>query len=236
MMFKKINVRTDPGYYFRERGDFPFPEIFEVVKVWEILQKKDEVLKAITGREISVQVPANCVIEGPVFIGEGTEIMPFTCIITTKEKPVYIGKNCRVGPHAFIRPGVILGNNVEIGRTEVKDSVILNGTKSMHHGYIGDSVIGREVNVATSLDTGNLKHTGSKVRAGGMETGRAKFGAVIGDFCKTGCKTTLYPGTMLGPNVWTDEGCVIGGFVPEKTFVRAELKIRMEKLKDKYSR
>ncbi len=227
-----MNVETNPGYYFRKKDDFPFPEIFDVKNVWDILEKKNEILRKIVIEKTTEF--NNCIIKGPVFIGGGTEIRPFTCIIAGKDSPVYIGKNCKIGPHAYIRNSVLIGDSVEIGRTEVKGSVILNGTKSMHHGYIGDSVIGREVNIATSFDSGNLKHTGSNVRACGIETGRRKLGAIIGDYCKMGCKTTLYPGCMIGPNVWTDEGSVIKGFVPENTFLKMSIKYNMEKLREEY--
>ncbi len=221
-----------PEYYFKKIDDFPFPEIFETDFVWEILERKDEILK----KEVDefYEVEGKYVIKGPVHIGRHVDIKPFTVIEAKENSPVYIGDNCKIGPHAYIRHGTLIGDGVEIGRTEVKGSVILNGTKSHHHGYIGDSIIGREVNIGTSFDSGNLKHTGSNVRVKGVDTKRRKFGCVIGDYSKIGCKTTLYPGTLLGPNVWTEEGCVIKGFVPENTFVRCKMELEFEELKKEY--
>ncbi len=227
-----MKVLTNPEYYFHKTDDFPFPEIFDVENVWKILDRKDEILRRnVKSARYEFE---NCIIKGPVYIGKNTEIKPFTVIEATEEHPVYIGDNCRIGPHAYIRYGTLIGNNVEIGRTEIKGSVILNGTKSHHHGYIGDSIIGREVNIGTSFDSGNLKHTNSNVKVDGIDTGRRKFGCVIGDYSKTGCKTTVYPGTLLGPNVWTDEGSIIKGFVPENTFVRCKIKLDFEELKEEY--
>ncbi|HIH13685.1 MAG TPA: glucose-1-phosphate thymidylyltransferase [Nanoarchaeota archaeon] len=222
-MLDLITTRTDPKYFFRQADSLDFPEIFEVEHIWQALAKKDDLLRQkVTGRQVadSAQINSLAHIIGPVHIGKDTVIKPFTYIEATDKAPIYIGKNCEIGPYAYIRKGTLIGNNVELRGTAVKGSILHDGVMSHHHGYIGDSILGYKVNIATSFDSGNLKHTHKKISVGGIDTGLIKFGCVIGDYSKTGCKTTTAPGTLIGPNVWLDEGFHVGGFIPENTLRR----------------
>ena len=67
-----------------------------------------------------------------------------------------IGKDCRIGPYARIRPGSRLADEVHIGNfVEVKNSVIARGSKANHLSYIGDAVIGKSVNIGAGTITCN---------------------------------------------------------------------------------
>jgi bifunctional UDP-N-acetylglucosamine pyrophosphorylase/glucosamine-1-phosphate N-acetyltransferase len=89
-----------------------------------------------------VSVGANCVLKG-VTVGAGTRIEPF-CYLEDAD----IGADCRIGPYARIRPGTRLAEGVHIGNfVEVKASSIGAGSKANHLTYIGDSEVGRNVNV-----------------------------------------------------------------------------------------
>jgi len=91
-----------------------------------------------------VSVGANCVLKG-VTVGAGTRIEPF-CHLEDAD----IGADCRIGPYARIRPGTRthLAEGVHIGNfVEVKASSIGAGSKANHLTYIGDSEVGRNVNV-----------------------------------------------------------------------------------------
>src|SRR3989440_1800235 len=89
-----------------------------------------------------VSVGANCVLKG-VTVGPGTRVEPF-CHLENAD----IGADCRIGPYARIRPGTRLAEGVHIGNfVEVKASSIGAGSKANHLAYVGDSEVGRNVNV-----------------------------------------------------------------------------------------
>ncbi len=95
-------------------------------------------------------IGANCIIRN-ARIGAGTRIEPFTLIDAAE-----IGQNCRIGPYARIRPGTTLAADVHIGNfVEVKASDIGVGSKANHLAYVGDTSIGRNVNVGAGTITCN---------------------------------------------------------------------------------
>jgi bifunctional UDP-N-acetylglucosamine pyrophosphorylase/glucosamine-1-phosphate N-acetyltransferase len=101
-----------------------------------------------------VSIGANCVLKG-VRIAAGTSIEPF-CHIEEAD----IGANCRIGPYARIRPGTRLASDVHLGTfVEVKASSIGEGSKANHLTYIGDSEIGKNVNIGAGTITCNYDGT-----------------------------------------------------------------------------
>ncbi len=97
-----------------------------------------------------VRVQANCILRN-VTVAAGTVISAFTLI-----ENATIGQNCRVGPYARIRPGTYLDEAVHVGNfVEVKNSQIASGSKVNHLSYIGDSQIGRDVNIGAGTITCN---------------------------------------------------------------------------------
>jgi bifunctional UDP-N-acetylglucosamine pyrophosphorylase/glucosamine-1-phosphate N-acetyltransferase len=97
-----------------------------------------------------VSIGANCVIKD-VAIGSGTRIEPF-CHLDGAQ----IGAGCRIGPYARIRPGSTLAAEVHIGNfVEVKASTIGDGSKANHLSYVGDSSVGRNVNIGAGTITCN---------------------------------------------------------------------------------
>ena len=123
------------------------------------------------GRDVAIDV--NCVFEGEVALGDrvtvgahcvlknvriaaGTRIEPF-CHLEDAD----IGAHCRVGPYARIRPGTVLAEDVHVGNfVEVKASSIGRGSKANHLAYIGDSEVGRNVNVGAGTITCNYDGAG----------------------------------------------------------------------------
>ena len=84
-------------------------------------------------------------------IGKNVHIKPNTIIFGAT-----IGDNCIVGPYARIRPGAVLKNNSQVGNfVEVKNSVIGTGTKINHLSYIGDAILGSNINVGAGCITCN---------------------------------------------------------------------------------
>jgi bifunctional UDP-N-acetylglucosamine pyrophosphorylase / glucosamine-1-phosphate N-acetyltransferase len=118
------------------------------------------------GRDVRIDV--NCIFEGKVSLGEGAEIGA-NCVLKNVSvgagvriepfshiEDASIGERCRIGPYARIRPGTRLGIDVHIGNfVEVKASEIADGSKANHLAYIGDTSIGRNVNVGAGTITCN---------------------------------------------------------------------------------
>lgn len=97
-----------------------------------------------------VRIGANCVIRNTV-VGDGVSIEP-NCVIDN----AVIGARCRVGPFARIRPDTELSENVQVGNfVEIKKSIVAEGSKINHLSYIGDSEIGRDVNIGAGTITCN---------------------------------------------------------------------------------
>lgn len=120
----------------------------------------------VCGRDVNIDI--NCVFEGKVKLGDeveigahcilrnvevgaGTRIAPFTHI-----DDAVIGAHCRIGPYARIRPGTRLDEDVHIGNfVEIKASEIAAHSKANHLAYVGDSSVGRNVNIGAGTITCN---------------------------------------------------------------------------------
>jgi UDP-N-acetylglucosamine diphosphorylase / glucose-1-phosphate thymidylyltransferase / UDP-N-acetylgalactosamine diphosphorylase / glucosamine-1-phosphate N-acetyltransferase / galactosamine-1-phosphate N-acetyltransferase len=121
--------------------------------------------------------------------------------------PVIVCKNCFVGANAYLRGGVFLDENVSVGPgCEIKSSVILSDSAVAHFNFIGDSLIGRNVNFEAGSIVANHHNDQSdkaiivKIDSTIIKTGVTKFGAVVGDQSKIGANAVLSPGTVLKPN------------------------------------
>jgi bifunctional UDP-N-acetylglucosamine pyrophosphorylase/glucosamine-1-phosphate N-acetyltransferase len=116
---------------------------------------------------------------------------------------VYIGRESRIGPNARIRPSTSIGDNTFVGAScEVKNSIIMRGTRVPHLSYIGDSIIGENCNVAAGTITANIrldeKVIGVNVKGRMQSTGRKKLGVIMGDAVQTGINANLMPGIRIG--------------------------------------
>jgi bifunctional UDP-N-acetylglucosamine pyrophosphorylase/glucosamine-1-phosphate N-acetyltransferase len=97
-----------------------------------------------------VEVGANCVIRDSR-IADGVKILPFSHIDDAE-----IGQDCRIGPYARIRPGTRLGAQAHIGNfVEIKNSDIGINSKINHLSYVGDSTVGKDVNIGAGTITCN---------------------------------------------------------------------------------
>ena len=98
----------------------------------------------------NVKIGANCILRNCT-LGINTEVLPFSFI-----DEATIGDNARIGPYARIRPGTTLANDVHIGNfVEVKASEFGAGSKANHLTYIGDTTVGKNVNIGAGTITCN---------------------------------------------------------------------------------
>jgi UDP-N-acetylglucosamine diphosphorylase / glucose-1-phosphate thymidylyltransferase / UDP-N-acetylgalactosamine diphosphorylase / glucosamine-1-phosphate N-acetyltransferase / galactosamine-1-phosphate N-acetyltransferase len=183
---------------------------FEIFYAWDLIKVNEQLVGSLTENCISGEVSPAANVEGFIEVGEGTRILPGVFI----EGNVIIGKNCKIGPNCYIRGNTFIGDNCHIGQSvEIKNSVIMTKTNVGHLSYVGDSVLGFNVNLGAGTTTSNLRHDNgnhkSLIDGELVDTGRRKFGIVIGNGVHTGINTSLYPGRKLWPNTTTLPGEVL---------------------------
>ena len=115
--------------------------------------------------------------------------------------PTYIAKGAKVRHGAYLRGGVYLGENCVAGHTtEIKDSLLVFSSKAAHFAYLGNSILGSNVNLGAGTKLANLRldHRNIIVKAGQnrIDTGLKKFGAIFGDNAQSGCNSVTNPGTI----------------------------------------
>ena len=129
----------------------------------------------------------------------------------TVEAGAYLIGPCYIGPRAVVRSGAyvreyswICADAVVGHATEVKHSILLPGAKAPHFNYVGDSILGKDVNLGAGTKLSNLRNDGGEVhvRLNGerLPSGLRKFGAVLGEGVATGCNSVTNPGVVLGCN------------------------------------
>jgi UDP-N-acetylglucosamine diphosphorylase / glucose-1-phosphate thymidylyltransferase / UDP-N-acetylgalactosamine diphosphorylase / glucosamine-1-phosphate N-acetyltransferase / galactosamine-1-phosphate N-acetyltransferase len=121
--------------------------------------------------------------------------------------PVLIGPNCFVAAGAYLRGGVWLEGEDIIGPyCEVKSSFMFSHSKIAHLSFVGDSIIGRDVNIEAGAMIANYrnekpdKQIRFRHRNVLIDTGVDKFGAVLGDGTRIGANAVIAPGAALAPN------------------------------------
>lgn len=122
----------------------------------------------------------------------------------TMKAPVIICANSFVGANSYLRGGVYLDKSVTIGPScEIKSSIICSGTAIAHFNFIGDSIVGSNVNFEAGALTANYhndrveKEIVVRYNSAIVSTGVNKFGSLVGDNCKIGANAVLSPGTIL---------------------------------------
>ena len=189
----------------------------DVVYPWHLLDANAEILKGIEKR-VEGDVEKGAVINGDVIISKGTKILSGSYI----EGPVVIGENCKIGPNCYIRPFTSIGNGCRVGNAcEVKNSIIMDGSKIPHQNYVGDSIIGSNCNLGAGTKIANLRLDKKEItvtlNGERIKTGRKKLGAIIGDNVQTGINAMINPGTLIGNNVFIGPGEIADGEIEPGT-------------------
>ena len=156
-----------------------------------------------------------------IYLGEGSVVEPGALI----KGPTIIGNNTEVRQGAYVRGNCLIGNGCVVGHTtEVKTSIMLDGAKAGHFAYVGDSILGNDVNLGAGTKLANLKivdvEMKLKIEGRTYETGLKKLGAILGDHVETGCNSVTSPGTLLG-RASLIYPCinVPGGFYPSRSVI-----------------
>ncbi len=193
----------------REDG-FMGSSCFIIRYPWDLLRANELAVSALQQDTIHGEIHSAAVIQGVISLGQGSRILPGVFI----EGNVVIGAHCKIGPNCYIRGNTSIGDHCHIGQSvEIKNSLILSKTNVGHLSYVGDSVLGEGVNFGAGTTVSNLRHDGKNHRSmvGGslIDTGRRKFGVVVGDQVHTGINTSIYPGRKLWPHTSTRPGEIV---------------------------
>ena len=178
-----------------------FASRFDPDSPWDLLgDPLDQVLAALPDEAIEIPLPGGVHLSGDrIVIRKGARLSPGVVL----EGPLYLGEGVEVRPGAYLRGGVWVGDGAVVGaNTEVKRAILLPRAKAPHLNYVGDSILGADVNLGAGTILSNFRHDGGMIhlKVGGetRSTGRRKLGAVLGDGVMTGCNCVLHPGVVVG--------------------------------------
>jgi len=182
---------------------------------WDALLKIEDYIRALLATDAyapnagSVDLPPSVVVEGDVYIAPDAEISHHAYI----QGPSIIGSGAQVRQGALVRKGTLLAAKAVVGHaSETKNAVLLENAHAPHFAYVGDSILGQDVNLGAGTKLSNFPMNADKDPVTGkrptvqmpykgerIDTGIVKFGAVLGDGVGTGCNCVTNPGTVVGP-------------------------------------
>ena len=170
--------------------------------------KRVDILGHLTvGRDVYIE--PNVIFRGDVVLGNGVYIES-NCVLSdcsigagsrilshSRVEGVIMGEHCAVGPFARIRPNCVVADRVKIGNfVELKEVVIGDGSKINHLSYMGDSTVGKNVNIGAGTITCNYD-------------GANKFNTNIGDDVFIGSNSALVAPLTIGDGATVGAGSVI---------------------------
>lgn len=167
--------------------------------LWEILPELGSFLKINTEKaQMNGLKVGEVYIDHDVIIGRGSIIEHGAMI----KGPAIIGDNCQIRNGAYIRGNAFIESNTVIGHcVEIKNSIIMEGAHLGHFNYVGDSIIGNNVNLGAGSILANLRFDRNLIKIGEISTELKKFGAILGDNSMLACNTVLNPGTIFKKEV-----------------------------------
>ena len=168
--------------------------------------------KLSVGRDVSIDV--GCVFEGEVHLADGVRIGPY-CVIRnasigvgttiaafTHIDDAEVGKQAKIGPYARLRPGTVLQDDTHVGNfVELKNAQVDVGSKINHLSYVGDTTVGKQVNIGAGTITCNYD-------------GVNKFRTVIGDNAFIGSDSQLIAPVTIGAGATIGAGSTISKDAP----------------------
>lgn len=228
---------AQPSETYEIKGINTLQQLAKLERVWQLTMADKLMEGGVTLRdparfdlrgsltcEVDVSIDINCLIEGHVIIKEGAKIGANVCL-----KDCAIGSNsiikansviedsiiengCSVGPFARLRPATHLKNNCHVGNfVEIKKSTLGEGSKAGHLAYIGDSEVGKKVNIGAGTITCNYD-------------GVNKHKTIIEDGVFVGSDTQLVAPVRIGKNATIGAGTTVTSDVAENALCISRVK------------
>lgn len=186
-----------------------FDRWLDVGRPWELLEatawKLEDLERSLAGTvSDGATLQGRVVVEPDATVREGVTI----------EGPAVVRADAEVGPNAYVRGPTVIGEGARVGHAvEIKASVLFAGATVGHLAYVGDSLLGTDVNFGAGTTVANLRHDEAPiettVKGERVSTGRGKFGAVVGPGTKTGIDTSINAGLVLPGGCRTAPGDVL---------------------------
>jgi UDP-N-acetylglucosamine diphosphorylase / glucose-1-phosphate thymidylyltransferase / UDP-N-acetylgalactosamine diphosphorylase / glucosamine-1-phosphate N-acetyltransferase / galactosamine-1-phosphate N-acetyltransferase len=190
---------------------------------WQALHKLSQYLAMQDLGKIEVEIPSSVHLVYPslISIGPGTVVEGGAYI----QGPCMIGADCSIRNGAYIRGGVITGDRCVIGHsTEIKHSILLDRVCAAHFNYVGDSILGNNVNLGAGVKCANYRldrqPIAIELEGKKWDTGLKKLGAIVGDGAQIGCNCVINPGTLVGKNAICFPCLNVYGRIPDHAKVK----------------
>lgn len=150
-------------------------------------------------------------VDSNVILGENAQVYHGSVIFG----PCIIGANTRIGPSAFVHDQCWIGENAVVGHScEVKKSILLDGVKVFHFGFIGDSIISYNTNIGAGTIFAVKRLDGQNVRLklhnAKEYVSNRKYGAIVGKGVQFGINSLIMPGSIIEPGVKVYPGTIYG--------------------------
>jgi len=162
---------------------------------WQLTAQADAVV-----RELLSRLHGEYIVAGEVAVHRGAEVEPGAVL----KGPLIIGPRVFVASGAYLRGGNWLADDCVVGPgCELKSSFVFAGSKLAHFNFVGDSIIGSDVNLEAGSVICNHRNERDdkeiRVRVGASlhRTSCDKFGALIGDGCRIGANAVMAPGAIV---------------------------------------
>ena len=161
-----------------------------------------------------------------VWIAKNAKVAPTAYI----NGPCIIDEEAEIRHCAFIRGNAIVGKGAVVGNsTELKNVILFNKVQVPHYNYVGDSILGYKAHMGAGSITSNVKSDKTLVVIKNgeekIETGLKKCGAMLGDCVEIGCGSVLNPGTVIGKNSNVYPLSCVRGFVPENSIYKSRTEV-----------
>jgi UDP-N-acetylglucosamine diphosphorylase / glucose-1-phosphate thymidylyltransferase / UDP-N-acetylgalactosamine diphosphorylase / glucosamine-1-phosphate N-acetyltransferase / galactosamine-1-phosphate N-acetyltransferase len=185
----------------------PKEEIPSLKYPWDALSVMERLLEELKPKVLG-EVSEDASLKGDVFVDKGARVLEGAFV----SGPAYIGRGAFVGTSALVRQSCVeMGSVVGFG-SEVAKSLV--GTNcSLHHSYVGDSVLGKDVWMGFGVITANRrfdkKQVVSTVKGKKCQTCRGHFGCAVGNGARVGIGSLVMPGVLIGGNTTIGPGTIV---------------------------
>ncbi len=233
---------TPPGQYNYEAALDKYFQVFDVnaveeIKVlptlkypWHLFEFQKLLFESLPSYVSPLAKVAKTAIldetHGHIYIENGAHIGHAVKIVG----PAYIGKDVFIGDFSLIRMSSFEeGSSVGV-HSDVTRSIVMEHSK-MHNGFVGDSIIGRDVTIGAGFITSNRRmdrqtisiHLNDKK----VDTGTSSLGTVIGDHAKIGVRVNIMPGKFIGCRSLIYPGITIWENIPHDATVKQKMDIQI---------
>ncbi|MGA9098659.1 MAG: bifunctional sugar-1-phosphate nucleotidylyltransferase/acetyltransferase, partial [Methanotrichaceae archaeon] len=177
----------------------------DAIYAWDLLNANSLAMDIRTPK-VSGEIEEGARVRGAVEIGPGTVVRSGSYLVG----PISIGRDCDIGPNATILPATSIGDSVRIGSSsEIRNSIIMNGTRIGSVVVISDSVVGASCVIGDQT----IVESGDAIVEVEDEFHRAEFGSIIADNVLAGSRAMMHPGTVLETDARIGSGAVVQGWI-----------------------